>query len=149
MKSDFPMAGLDSLSGPPQVFHFNFQFWASTWEPHDYRWEQGILHYKLRTVANDSSLDWKREKKVSDEEWNELWRICNEVNVWAWPKHLSDPKVVIFDGCSVFLNIRIQEKEIYSRGHLSDDRWVCDGFYRLHDAMQRLVGWEPHCRRPR
>jgi CheY-like chemotaxis protein len=110
--------------------------------PNHFRWEDEQLLY---SPPWDRSLPYDDTDKTvipTLSQWNDFWRICDEIDVWAWPPWLGDEYVC--DGLQWSIRFAVGDLRVESEGQLHSSPDDFDGkLKRLHHALQRMTGWQP------
>ena len=99
--------------------------------PNGFIWVCGKLLYSNRD---------NEEITPTSAQWENLWRVCDEIDVWHWPPSLGDTKV--FDGLTWTLELEIGTRRVVSNGqvHGSPPGYE-EKIMRLHQAFQEMAGW--------
>jgi len=108
--------------------------------PNAFRWQGGQLTYMLPNRSLKRS-DWDKMVTPTAAQWEEFWRVCDEIDVWSWPPSLGDVRV--FDGLSWETELEVGSRRVVSRGQV----WGSPPDFepklmRLHEALQALTGWQ-------
>ncbi len=106
--------------------------------PNAFRWQNGRLTYMLPEGPYN---DWYKVMTPTSAQWEEFWRVCDEINVWSWPPTLGELRVI--DGLSWITDLEAGSRHVVSTG-----QWVGSPpdftakLMRLHQALQAMVGWQ-------
>ena len=115
-----------STSAPNQLFHC-LQGWPPA-GPNYFRWQGGHLKHTRGWVTPTPA------------QWEEFWRVCDEIDVWSWPPTLGNLRVI--DGLSWKTELKIGSRHMASIGQVfgspPDFR---PKLMRLHRALQTVAGW--------
>jgi hypothetical protein len=80
------------------------------------------------------------EAMPSSDQWNELWKICDEIDIWSWPESLGDKDHNHPERW--FTRLTLGSRSTLTRGCLGgtppDFRAK---LIRFHRAVQVLAGW--------
>jgi hypothetical protein len=108
--------------------------------PNLFCWQNGRLTYMLADYSQDIH-DWDKVMTPTSAQWEEFWRVCDEINVWSWPPTLGELRV--FDGLSWTTELEVGSRHVVSRGQLfgSPPDFRAE-LMRLHGALQAMVGWQ-------
>ncbi len=99
--------------------------------PNCFRWQGGHLHY--------SSGKWVTPTPA---QWEEFWRVCDEIDVWSWPPAISNPELTVIDGLSSYTELKIGSRYVASIGQVvGSPPDFPEKLMRLHRALQALAGW--------
>jgi hypothetical protein len=122
---------------PKKLFHV-LQGWPPP-GPNYFRWNDGKLVYSVD--SQDCAVTPVPSR------WAELWRICDEVDIWSWPPDIGDQRVI--DGLLFEIEIEIGGRSVRSRGQVVDSpAGFGERLLRVHGAFQSLVGWQPSAVKP-
>ena len=100
-----------------------------------FRWKDGRLVY---TVAGGRD----RSASPTARQWADLWRLCDEVDLWAWPSEVGDPRVI--DGLMYKIDIKVGVRSVKSAGQLSGSApGFAERVMRVHRGLQGLLGSSP------
>ena len=73
-------------------------------------------------------------------QWEEFWRVCEEIGVWSWPEWLGDFRVI--DGLQWDTEFEVGSRRMKSMGQVHgappDFR---PKLMRLHRALQAMTEW--------
>jgi hypothetical protein len=122
------------LSGPPTIFRFGAVGWIS--RPKFFRYERGFFIY------DGPGKDFADvEITLSDNQWGQLWKLCDEIDIWSWPESVGDMR--IYDGVKYNVHLEIGGRRAASMGQLAKvEKAFGSRVVRLHEFLQTLAGHE-------
>jgi len=121
----------------PRVLYHCLQGWPPE-GPNAFRWENGTLVYMLPTSSFRD--DWDKSCQPPDAQWDELWRLCDQIDIWSWPAYSGDPHVK--DGLQWIIRLEVGDRKVETSGQIHGSPPDYQGnLLRLHDALQRMTGW--------
>jgi hypothetical protein len=107
--------------------------------PNVFRWQSGSLAYMLTDMSRDSR-DWDKVITPTKAQWEEFWRVCDEIDVWSWPPTLGDMRVM--DGLQWITELECGSRRMASRGQVvGSPPDFAAKLMRLHQALQSMAGW--------
>jgi hypothetical protein len=122
---------------PTRLYHC-LQVWPPE-GPNAFRWESGRLVYMLPRSGVDRSK-WDEAVTPSSSRWEELWRVCDEIEVWSWPPTQGDTHVI--DGLQWISELEFGGRSVASRGQVHGSPLGFDEkLMRLHRTLQAMAGW--------
>jgi hypothetical protein len=109
--------------------------------PNAFRWEGGQIIYSLPNRSHDPRR-WDKTMTPTAAQWEEFWRVCDEIDVWSWPPLLGN--MMVCDGLQWVTELEIGSRRMNSMGQVHGSP---PGFsaklMRLHRALQAMAGWQP------
>jgi len=84
--------------------------------------------------------DWHKTITPTPAQWDELWRVCDEIDVWSWPPTLGNLHVI--DGLQWTLELEVGARSMVSQGQVDGSPPDFEAkLLRLHQALQAMTGW--------
>ena len=78
--------------------------------------------------------------RPSFDQWYELWKICDDIDIWSWPESLGDSDYKHPERW--FTQLGIDARFVTVRGCLEGTpKDIRAKLMRFHQAMQTFVGW--------
>ena len=107
--------------------------------PNAFRWQSGRLTYRLPDRSHHHQ-DWDKVMTPAPAQWAEFWRVCDEIEVWSWPRTLGNLHLI--DGLQWITELAVGSRCVASSGqvHGSPPDFVAK-VMRLHQALQAIAGW--------
>src|SRR5712664_769703 len=122
----------------PTKLHHGLSGWPPQ-GPNAFRWESGRLVYMFARSGVHRSK-WDEAVTPSISQWEGLWRVCDEIDVWSWPATQGDMRVR--DGLQWITELEFDGRSVASRGQVHGSP---PGFkekrMRLHRTLQAMAGW--------
>jgi hypothetical protein len=107
--------------------------------PNAFRWENGRLVYMFARVGVHHS-EWDEAVTPSSRRWEDLWRVCEEIDVWSWLPTQGD--MYAKDGLQWTTELEFGGQSVASRGQVHGSPPGFDGkLMRLHRTLQAMTGW--------
>ena len=114
--------GAEALSGvealrqdmEPTKLHHGLSGWPPQ-GPNAFRWESGRLVYMFARSGVHRSK-WDEAVTPSISQWEGLWRVCDEIDVWSWPATQGDMRVR--DGLQWITELEFDGRSVASRGQV-------------------------------
>jgi hypothetical protein len=106
--------------------------------PNTFRWEHGQLTYSLADLSRDIR-EWRKTMTPTTAQWEEFWRVCDEIEVWSWPPALGN--IYLYDGLQWQTELEIGSRRMASMGQASGLPEFRSKLMRLHRALQAMAGW--------
>jgi hypothetical protein len=123
----------------PTCLQHRIQGWPPA-GPNSFRWGNGRLVYKTRKLTADF-LPVVESVRPSPAQWREFWRVCDEIDVWSWPRTLGNMNVC--DGLQWVLELEIADRRVSSRGQVSGSPpGTREKLLQLHRALQAMTGMD-------
>jgi hypothetical protein len=107
--------------------------------PNNFLWQSGRLTFSLLDRFYSQLLVEPTTPTAA--QWEEFWRVCDEIDVWSWPPTLGD--VHMRHGLQWITLLEVGSRRMASNGQVDGSP---PGFYaklmRFHQALQAMVGWQ-------
>ncbi len=109
--------------------------------PNGFRYANGCVLYPEPTPV--TTYKWvERSVTPTPAQWEHLWRVCDEIDLWFWPSTVGNLNV--YDGVSWTTELQVGARQVKIQGQLvgAEEEYV-PKLFRLHRAVQALTGWVP------
>jgi hypothetical protein len=110
--------------------------------PNNFRWKHDHLAFQGDLPINDHGPNYLGEfVKPSSSQWQEFWRVCDEIYVWSWPSYLGNAEV--YDGLQWDLELQEGNRYVASKGQvIGCEDFIGENLKRLHQILQAMAGWD-------
>lgn len=101
--------------------------------PNGFAWQNDRLTYSVGGSGESMIIPTR-------EQWEEFWRVCDEIDVWSWPPRLGDRWVI--DGLEWTLVLECRGRAVVSEGQVhGSPEGLYEKLMRLHRTLQSMAGW--------
>jgi hypothetical protein len=85
--------------------------------------------------------DWDVAMIPTADQWQEFWRVCDEIEVWSWPPILGS--VHIIDGLRWNLELEFGCRRVVSNGQVvGSPPGFSEKLMRFHQSLQAMTDWQ-------